>query len=158
NGKTAKECTSEEIKTEVWEQLKRSLNYGDTVILRDEQLLRFSLDPDIRIRQGLEGTTANEEPLLVNLVDTWRLRPEAVTRIPNLFLASDYVRTNTDLATMEAANEAARRAVNGILKATTSQHATCRLWRMYLPLFFFPYRFVDSVRYMMNKNGEYSFG
>ena len=28
---------------------------------------------------------------------------------------------------------------------------------MYLPLFFFPYRFVDSVRYMLNKNGEYSF-
>ena len=53
--------------------------------------------------------------LLVNLVDTWKLRPEAVSKIPNLFLASDYVRTYTDLATMEAANEAARRAVNGIL-------------------------------------------
>jgi len=45
----------------------------------------------------------NAEPLLENYVDTWRLRPEAVTRIPNLFLASDYVRTFTDLATMEAA-------------------------------------------------------
>ena len=29
NGKAAKECTPEEIKAEVWEQLKRSLNYGD---------------------------------------------------------------------------------------------------------------------------------
>jgi uncharacterized protein with NAD-binding domain and iron-sulfur cluster len=37
--------------------------------------------------------------------------------IPNLFLASDYVRTHTDLATMEGANEAARRAVNGLLDA-----------------------------------------
>ena len=37
------------------------------------------------------------------------------TRIPNLFLAADFVRTHTDLATMEGANEAARRAVNAIL-------------------------------------------
>ena len=35
-------------------------------------------------------------------------------------LAADYVRTHTDLATMEAANEAARRAVNGILCAAGS--------------------------------------
>ena len=39
---------------------------------------------------------------------------------PNLFLAADFVRTHTDLATMEGANEAARRAVNGILAATGS--------------------------------------
>ena len=118
NGKAAKDCTPEEIKTEVWEQLKRSLNYGDVVILKDEQLHSWSLDPEPSADD--EGTTANEEPLLVNLVDTWKLRPEAVTKIPNLFLASDYVRTYTDLATMEAANEAARRAVNGILDAAGS--------------------------------------
>ena len=51
---------------------------------------------------------ANLEPLLVNTAGSWADRPDAVTRIPNLFLASDYVRTYTDLATMEAANEAAR--------------------------------------------------
>jgi uncharacterized protein with NAD-binding domain and iron-sulfur cluster len=145
NGKTAKECTSEEIKTEVWEQLKRSLNYGDKVILRDEQLLRWSLDPDIQ--QNIDGTTANEEPLLVNLVDTWRLRPEAVTMIPNLFLASDYVRTNTDLATMEAANEAARRAVNGILKASGSDAIPCRVWDLHEPEIFAPWRELDAIRY-----------
>ena len=59
----------------------------------------------------------NHEPLLINTAGSWRYRPEAVTRIPNLFLAADYVRTNTDIATMESANEAARRAVNGILDA-----------------------------------------
>ena len=50
-----------------------------------------------------------------------------MTRIPNLFLASDYVRTHTDLATMEGANEAARRAVNGILDATGSAAPRLRL-------------------------------
>jgi uncharacterized protein with NAD-binding domain and iron-sulfur cluster len=143
-GKAAKDCTPEEIKAEVWEQLKRSLNYGDVVILKDEQLHSWSLDPSLRRE---EGTTANEEPLLVNLVDTWRLRPEAVSRIPNLFLASDYVRTFTDLATMEAANEAARRAVNGILDATGSGAARCEVWDRHEPELFAPWRELDLIRY-----------
>jgi hypothetical protein len=145
NGKTAKECTREEIKTEVWEQLKRGLNYGDNVILRDEQMVQWSLDTSIR--HHLDGTTVNEEPLLVNLVDTWRLRPEAVTKIRNLFLASDYVRTNTDLATMEAANEAARRAVNGILQASASDALPCPVWDLHEPEIFAPWRELDAIRY-----------
>jgi uncharacterized protein with NAD-binding domain and iron-sulfur cluster len=147
NGKPANACTSDEIKAEVWEQLKRSLNYGDNVLLKDEHLHRWNLDPDIRIPVGFEGTTANEEPLLVNLVDTWKLRPEAVTRIPNLFLASDYVRTNTDLATMEAANEAARRAVNGILAASRSDAVPCTVWDLHEPEIFAPCRELDAIRY-----------
>ena len=127
NGKAAKDCTPEEIKAEVWEQIKRSLNYGDVVMLKDEHLHSFSLDPSLSRHRA---ATANEEPLLVNLVDTWKLRPEAVSKIPNLFLASDYVRTFTDLATMEAANEAARRAVNGILDAAGSE---CRPLRRLAP-------------------------
>jgi hypothetical protein len=145
NGKTAKDCTPEEIKTEVWEQLKRSVNYSDNAVLKDEQLHSFSLDPSL---SRLQGTTANEEPLLVNLVDTWKLRPEAVSRIPNLFLASDYVRTYTDLATMEAANEAARRAVNGILEATGSGAARCDVWDLYEPEIFAPWRELDLIRYV----------
>ena len=143
-GKAAKDCTPEEIKTEVWEQLKRSANYGDIVMLRDEQLHSFSLDPSLSRHQG---TTANEEPLLVNLVDTWKLRPEAVSEIPNLFLAADYVRTYTDLATMEAANEAARRAVNGILDIAASGAPRCGVWDLYEPEIFAPWRELDLIRF-----------
>lgn len=144
-GKAAKDCTPEEIKAEVWEQLKRSLNYGDVVVLKDEHLHSWSLDPSIRHRH--DGATANEEPLLVNLVDTWKLRPEAVSTIPNLFLASDYVRTFTDLATMEAANEAARRAVNGILDAARSDVARCSVWPLHEPEIFAPWRALDLIRH-----------
>jgi uncharacterized protein with NAD-binding domain and iron-sulfur cluster len=144
NGKAAKDCTPEEIRTEVWEQLKRSVNYGDVAVLKDEHIHGFSLDPSL---SRLEGTTANEEPLLVNLVDTWKLRPEAVSRISNLFLASDYVRTYTDLATMEAANEAARRAVNGILGAAGSFAPRCQVWDLYEPEIFAPWRELDLIRY-----------
>ena len=56
-----------------------------------------------------------------------------MTRIPNFFLASDYVRTYTDLATMEAANEAARRAVNGILSARGSTQEPCAIWNLQEP-------------------------
>ncbi len=122
NGKEAQHCTRDEIALEVWEQLKRSLNGAGQAILRDDQLHSWFLDPDIApVDPSRPGSETNAEPLLVNYVDTWRLRPEATTRIPNFFLASDYVRTYTDLATMEAANEAARRAVNGILRAAGSR-------------------------------------
>jgi hypothetical protein len=145
NGKAAKDCTPAEIQQEVWEQLKRSVNYGDVVKLKDEQLHGFSLDPSLSRHAD---TTANEEPLLVNLVDTWKLRPEAVSKIPNLFLASDYVRTYTDLATMEAANEAARRAVNGILAEAGSRAEPCKVWDLYEPEIFAPWRSLDLVRHL----------
>ncbi|HEU4582055.1 MAG TPA: FAD-dependent oxidoreductase [Polyangiaceae bacterium] len=70
----------------------------------------------------------NVEPLLVNRPGTLGVRPSAKTEMRNLFLAADYVATNTNLATMEGANEAARRAVNEILAVSGSQHAPCRLW------------------------------
>jgi uncharacterized protein with NAD-binding domain and iron-sulfur cluster len=55
-------------------------------------------------------------PLFMHPKDSYQLRPDVELRIPNLLLASDYVRTYTDLATMEAANEAAKRAVLAILR------------------------------------------
>jgi hypothetical protein len=145
NGKSAKECTPEELTWEVWEQLKRSLNYGGNVVLKDEYVHEWFLDPDVQLHEGAQDT--NEEPLLVNLVGSWALRPDAVTRIPNLFLAADYVRTYTDLATMEAANEAARRAVNGILQASGVTVRACDLWKLHEPEIFAPWRALDAMRY-----------
>ncbi|HWO89849.1 MAG TPA: FAD-dependent oxidoreductase, partial [Gemmatimonadales bacterium] len=111
NGKTARQCASrKEIADEVWAQLKTSLPALADADLHPQT--PWHLDPAIRV---VNGVVKNEEPLLVNRVNSWQLRPWARTRIPNLFLASDYVRTHTNLATMEAANEAARRAVNAIL-------------------------------------------
>lgn len=127
-GKPAMHCTSEQIKIEVWEQLKRSLNQGET-ILNDDMIVHWYLDEDIQFPNPHE--VINMEPLLVNHVHTWNLRPNAYTAIPNLFLASDYVRTNTDLATMEGANEAARRAVNCIIERSSIDAPPCKIWDMY---------------------------
>ena len=89
------------------------------------------LDPAIVYPNPTEAT--NLEPLLINTAGSWADRPEAVTAIENLFLASDYVRTHTDLATMEGANEAARRAVNGILDAAGSSAAPLSVWKLEEP-------------------------
>jgi uncharacterized protein with NAD-binding domain and iron-sulfur cluster len=149
NGKPAQGCTPHELANETWAQLKRSLNVAGEV-LRDEHLHSWFIDPDLEEREPGDARLpryTNTEPLLVNYVDTWRLRPEAVTRIPNFFLASDYVRTHTDLATMEAANEAARRAVNGVLWAARSEAERCAVWDLHEPEAFAPFRAYDRVRY-----------
>jgi uncharacterized protein with NAD-binding domain and iron-sulfur cluster len=210
-GKNAKDCTNEEIKAEVWAQMKKSFNVNGKEILIDANLHSWFLDSDIidparnfldelntKPQQQVtipvatldkkteelnpEERTAktflktlfdlgsvkkipkengeliyqsvldiagktNLEPLLVNLVNTWQLRPDAFTRIPNLFLASDYVRTNTDLATMEGANEAARRAVNAILEATGNPASRCKIWELHEPEIFAPFRWHDRIRY-----------
>lgn len=152
NGKEADECTPEEIATETWRQLKESLNVGGQQILKDEHLHAWALSPAIvdsdRTRPGIE---VNLEPLLVNNVDTWRLRPEATTRIENLFLASDYVRTHTDLATMEAANEAARRAVNGLLAHSGLALPHCDVWPLHEPPPLAPLRAYDRSRFAQGK-------
>jgi uncharacterized protein with NAD-binding domain and iron-sulfur cluster len=142
-GKVAQLCSREEIFEEVWGQLEDHLDgalAGVTVIDR-------FLDPAI-VFPNPTGA-ANLEPLLVNTAGSWADRPEAVTRIPNLFLASDYVRTHTDLATMEAANEAARRAVNGIIAASGSVAPRCEVWPLREPRAFAAARALDRVRWKL---------
>ncbi|MBX2864024.1 MAG: FAD-dependent oxidoreductase [Leptolyngbyaceae cyanobacterium MAG.088] len=243
--KPAQICSAEEIKTEVWEQMKRSLREDGKELLEDIHLKNWFLDPDIihngaelakdpdklnevldndlpdffkylflwihtqessvsleqiadhlkvdqsqarlavnaligkgfvgpipipkdekkdektelfqlhpgqerlcyRSRIGDPNANTNGEPLLVNLVDTWSLRPYVHTQIPNFFLASDYVRTNTDLATMEGANEAARRAVNSIIDASGVKAPYCKIWDLHQPALFSIWRWSDYLRY-----------
>src|SRR5262249_25594021 len=62
------------------------------------------------------------------------LRPAAKTGVRNMLLAADYVRTFTDLPTMEAANEAGRAAVNEILKSSGVRSVPCAIWPPVEPL------------------------
>jgi uncharacterized protein with NAD-binding domain and iron-sulfur cluster len=146
-GKSATECTADEIKNEVWAELKAHLNVGGAQAIRDESLLSWFLDPDIQFPNPSSAT--NAEPLMINKAGTWQYRPEATTEIPNLFLASDYVRTYTDIACMEAANEAARRAVNGILAHSESSAEPAALWPLQEPEFFKPMVEYDRMRFKL---------
>jgi hypothetical protein len=62
-------------------------------------------------------------------------------------LAGDYVATDIDLATMEGANESARRAVNAILDADGSSAARCRVWTLYRPPELALLQLQDQVRF-----------
>jgi uncharacterized protein with NAD-binding domain and iron-sulfur cluster len=141
--KQAMYCSREEIAAEVWHQLKESLDDDATRELERVNVLAWFLDPSIVHPNPTEA--ANLEPLLVNTVGSWEDRPGAETEIDNLLLASDYVRTHTDLATMEGANEAARRAVNAIVQRSGSPAGRCGVWPLREPELFAPARALDRV-------------
>ncbi|MEU5996488.1 FAD-dependent oxidoreductase [Streptomyces sp. NPDC047197] len=128
-GKTAKQCTRDEVAKEVWAQLKAALNDTGKVVLSDGKLHSWFLDP------GVDGigtpNPTNEDELLIHPVGTLHNRPSAVTKIPNLYLAGDYVSVPIDLATMEGANTSARQAVNAILKSVGSDAAPCTVASLY---------------------------
>jgi uncharacterized protein with NAD-binding domain and iron-sulfur cluster len=128
NGKSAKLCSKAEVATEVWEQLKAALNTGiaGEEVLRDDMLHSWHLDDDLDYSAG--APPINSSRLLVHPPGSWDLRPEPASVIDNLVLASDYVRTTTNLASMEGANEAARAAVNTILARAGSQAPRVELW------------------------------
>jgi uncharacterized protein with NAD-binding domain and iron-sulfur cluster len=153
-GKIARQCSKDVIAEEVWAQLKAALNNG-TEVLEDANRLAWFLDPDIVPPNPTDAT--NLEPLLVNTKGSWPHRPPAeLPEVENLFLASDYVQTYTDLATMEAANEAGRRAVNAILKASGSDAEPCGVWKLHQPggLPFTVARELDRVIYKLFGAGQ----
>ena len=148
NGKPAMAAISrEEIKEEVWAQVKAALNAPGAMQLEDRNLVGWFLDSDIQLPNP--GTVTNLEPLLINHVGSLAARPEAYTEIGNLFLAADYVRTHTDLATMEAANEAARRATNAILAVSGVAAPPCNLWEFDIPIAMRNAQLLDQVRFRM---------
>jgi uncharacterized protein with NAD-binding domain and iron-sulfur cluster len=133
--KPADECTAEEVMEETWAQLLAHLNEGGRQQLSDANRLAWHLDPDIVFPRTQHVEDHNKEPLLINKAGSLQYRPEAGTEIPNLYLASDYVHTTTDLACMEGANEAARRAVNALLDRVGSDAKRCELWPWDVPWF-----------------------
>ena len=145
NGKAAQDCNHTEIKDEIWKQITKSLNVDGQKVVQEKTPDLWHIDGDIKSLPG--DREQDEEPLLVNTINSWALRPEAFTSIPNLFISSDYVRTYTDLATMEGANEAGRRAVNSILSACGSKASLCELWNLHEPDLLAGFRKHDEKRY-----------
>jgi uncharacterized protein with NAD-binding domain and iron-sulfur cluster len=141
--KPARECSADELREELWCQIEAHLNHPGLPAgqrLGRRNVRHYHLADSIEMR---DGRPHNREPLFINTAGSWRHRPPAVTALANFFLASDYVRTNTDLATMESANEAARRATNGILDATGATAPRCEVWDLREPRLFAPLRELD---------------
>jgi uncharacterized protein with NAD-binding domain and iron-sulfur cluster len=149
-------CTRGEIFRETWAQLKTHLTQAPNGPLTDADLVgtlddQF-IDPAITFDTPGPGgkVTGNLEPLLINTTGSRSHRPRAVTLIPNFFVASDYVLTETDLACMEAANEAARHAVNGVLAQAGSPEPPCVIQPLQEPAAFEVFKKADELEYQIN--------
>ncbi|MER5933467.1 FAD-dependent oxidoreductase [Streptomyces sp. NPDC002054] len=155
-GKTAKQCTREEVAREVWAQLKASLNDTGKTLLRDAALHSWFLDPGV---DGL-GTPnpTNEDELLIHPTGTFHHRPSAATRIPNFFLSGDYVAVDIDLATMEGANASARAAVNALLDRDGSAAARCAVKRLYRAPEIEEFKRHDRWRYRLGLRNLFDLG
>jgi uncharacterized protein with NAD-binding domain and iron-sulfur cluster len=147
-GKPAKECTPAEVAAEVLAQIREHRTAG--VQLDGDVVGSWFLDPGIKWHPE-RGRNSNATPLLVNTVGTWEKRPQAVTRIPNLFLAGDYVQTDVDLATMEGANASGRAATNGILDASGSNKERATLYKLYDPPEFAALKAADAELYAQGR-------
>jgi uncharacterized protein with NAD-binding domain and iron-sulfur cluster len=93
---------------------------------------------------------------MINTAGSLQYRPDAQIEIANLFLGSDYVRTYTDIASMEAANEAARRAVNCLLLAARSPAPPAQLWPLTEPEFLKPLQEIDRIRFKLGQPNHLS--
>ena len=131
----------------MWAQIKVHVNLSSGEVLQDTNLRRWFMDPDIEFPNPTTAT--NLEPLMINTSGSLQYRPEAQTEVPNLFLASDYIKTYTDVACMEAANEAARRAVNALLDSAGSAAPRASVWPLAEPEFFRPLIEYDRVRFRL---------
>ncbi|MEU2561131.1 FAD-dependent oxidoreductase [Streptomyces longispororuber] len=155
-GKTAKKCTREEVAREVWAQLKAHLNDTGKQVLSDRKLHSWHLDPGV---DGIGGPNpTNDDELLIHPVGTLHNRPSAATKVPNLFLAGDYVAVDIDLATMEGANAAARQAVNALLDRVGSDAKRCTVKPLYRAPELEGLKRADRARYRLGLPNAFDLG
>ncbi|MDH5021668.1 hydroxysqualene dehydroxylase [Halobacterium rubrum] len=141
--KPGRECTREEAVEEIWAQVQAHL--GEDTLPDDARVSHF-LDPELsETPEGLR----NDSPLVINTVDSLRNRPDPDTEAPNLAVAGDYARVDTDLATMEAASEAGRRAANAVLDATGAAAPRVEVWGLEEPRAFEPLKRQDRLRFRL---------
>jgi hypothetical protein len=146
---TARASKKQEILDEAWAQVKAHLALAGAGAVSDSDRVGVFIDTAIQF-DAAGNVLGNEEPLLINTTDSRRHRPQAVTNVPNFFVAADYVLTETDLACMEAANEAARAAVNGVLLRSGSTATPCEIKPLEEPEVFRAFQRIDDDDYTSN--------
>lgn len=126
---TARSCKPDQLGREVWSELKAHFNNRHRLTsdqhITDDDLVAWY--PALTYDET-KSRWKNEQRLLLNKVGSRESRPDVTTCLKNFFLAGDYVKTNTDLASMEAANESARLAVNALLEEADSPEMRCHVW------------------------------
>jgi uncharacterized protein with NAD-binding domain and iron-sulfur cluster len=143
-GRPARECSPDEVVREAWEQMKRHLNDTGQAVLTDDLLLSTDIDPGM-IRRN--GRLISDDPLALAGVGQRPDRPDVTTAIPNLLLASDYLRSDWEVGNMETASYNARRAANAILDSAGSHETPAKAVGTYRPPEWEPLKRIDAQRH-----------
>jgi 15-cis-phytoene desaturase len=143
--KPAKECTREEVFQEVWHQINLCLADKGEELLDQSTLLDWHLDQSVHFND--KGATYNEDPLFINTIGSLKNRPDAKTKINNMFITGDYIKTQSDLACMESAAESSYLAVNHILTIDERQKDLLPIYPLREPVLFKPAKLLDYLRY-----------
>lgn len=128
------ECSHEEIKQEVWDQLIQS-EFKQYLALDTVQIVDYNVW-DTYVFNGEKLDTY--EPKFSTNKDTFYLRPENKTYLKNMYFATAYTKTDTDMFEMESAAESGRRAAKML-------EPSIKVIRTQRPLFFSPYRLIDKL-------------
>lgn len=128
------ECSHEEIKTEVWHQIKNS-ELGHYLALNEVEILDYNVW-DTYVFNGHKLETC--EPKFSTNKGTFFLRPDNRTKYKNLHFATAYTKTDTDMFEMESAAESGRRAARILEKSV-------RVVKIDRPLAFACYQWIDSL-------------
>jgi phytoene dehydrogenase-like protein len=107
-------------------------NFKELVSLRDPETQKRYIVSELLeyLRYDRHGTRVIEDddvaavhlnsnvgaPLFLNTTSAWHFRPDGRTRLPNLFVAGDYCRSQADLASMESAVWSGRATAQHVLQ------------------------------------------
>jgi 15-cis-phytoene desaturase len=124
------------------DQLRYELDATAEVNLAQSNINFIHLDDAVDV---IAGQWRNKTPLLLHPEDAYDVRPSVSGEIGNLFLASDYIKTNVKLATMEGACEAARKAVGAIFEEVDALAMEPAYWHMEEPETIEPFKMLDEA-------------
>ena len=119
-GKAPQACTAEEIARETFAQI---IEHSGATMSWD-QVLAWNVDRDVRFSPG---SAFCPTPLWVSPAGSFLHRPLPDPGLGNFFVASDWARTDTDVGSMESADEAARWVVRALARTFADPPAESEL-------------------------------
>jgi hypothetical protein len=90
---------------------------------------------------------AYDDPIFIQNPGSWNDRPDAFTKIDNLFLAGDWIRTQMNVACMEGANEGGRLAANAVLHASGVPQPQVAIEPRFRQVLWEPFKIIDQARF-----------
>jgi len=143
--------SKDELQKQVWWQMVK--HQGTEFLAPDQSnLIAYHIDDNLSWNEN--GITGNYAPLFVTTPNSLQNRPHSLTEVPNFILGGDYVRTTTDVALMEGANESGRRAAIGVLQSVGRTDFPELLQGNGLPWETAPLRLLDEMLYAVNPSGH----